>query len=205
MYGRGQKKLIRDRSITTTPTPGLEINARPTTEDNLNVITVVDQSGNTDLIKTENIEQTDNQNEQNPINRYGNPNTLLILQVTPLTNGANTTANRKAKTQRPEDMEKKNPEREEEEDFTVETVFKTFINIRTIRCYYYRFNFEFITVILIHSCYVCTCSYFLKKGECGMSSHHAILYMYTKTSSSDNLVPVNNVTTQYCADLLINF
>ena len=87
MYRRGRKKLIRDTSTTTTPLPGLEINARPTTEDNPNVITVVDQNGNTDLIKTENIEQTDNQNQQNirkstrlrstnPINRYGNPITF---------------------------------------------------------------------------------------------------------------------------------
>ena len=54
VYGRGRKILIRDRSTTTTPTPGLEINARPTTENNPNVITVVDQNGNTHLIKTEN-------------------------------------------------------------------------------------------------------------------------------------------------------
>ena len=87
MYGRGRKKLIRDRSTTTTPTPGLEINARPTTKDNPNVITVVDQNGNTNSINAENIEQTDNQNEQsirkstklrstNPIKRYGNPITF---------------------------------------------------------------------------------------------------------------------------------
>ena len=65
VYGRGRRKLIRDRSTTTTPTPGPEINARPTTEDNPNVISVVDQNVNSDLIKTENTEQTDNQNEQN--------------------------------------------------------------------------------------------------------------------------------------------
>ena len=87
VYGRGRKKLIRDRSTTTTPTPGLEINSRPTTEDNPNVITVVDQNGNSYLVKTENIEQADNQSEQNmrkstrlkstnPINRHGNPITF---------------------------------------------------------------------------------------------------------------------------------
>ena len=81
VYGRGRKKLIRDRK--NTPTPGTTINARPTTEDDPNVITVVDQNGNTDLIKSENIEPIENQNEQNiqkstrlrstnPINRYGN-------------------------------------------------------------------------------------------------------------------------------------
>ena len=60
VYGRGQKNLIRDRSTTKTPTTGLEINARPTTEDNPpNVITAVDQNGNTDLLKTENIKRTD--------------------------------------------------------------------------------------------------------------------------------------------------
>ena len=78
---------MRDRKPDTTPTPGLGINARPTTEDDPNVITVVDQNGNNDLIKTENIEEVENQNEQsirkstrlrstNPINRYGNPITF---------------------------------------------------------------------------------------------------------------------------------
>ena len=100
--------------------------------------------------------------------------------------------------QRPEEMEKKNPEKEEEEDYAVETVYKTLLNIRTIRCYYYRLKFEFIIVILIYS-YVYTCSYFLKRGTL-----HAILYMYTINSSSDNLVPVNNATTQHCAGLFIN-
>ena len=61
------------------------------------------------------------------------------------------TANRKAKTQRPEEMEKKKPEREEEEDYTVGTVYKTLMTIRTIRCYYYRLKFEFVTVILVYS------------------------------------------------------
>ena len=56
---------MRDRNQNITPTPGLEIIARPTTEDDPNVITVVDQNGNNNnLIKTENIEQTENQNEQ---------------------------------------------------------------------------------------------------------------------------------------------
>ena len=87
VYGRGRRKLIRDRKPNTTPTPGLEINARPTTEDDPNVITVVDQNGINDSIKTENIEQIENQNEQSirkstrlrstkPINRYGNPITF---------------------------------------------------------------------------------------------------------------------------------
>ena len=85
VYGRGRKRLIRD--IKNTPTPGTTINARPTTENDPNVITVVDQNGNTDLIKSENIEPNENQNEQNirkstrprfinPINRYGNPITF---------------------------------------------------------------------------------------------------------------------------------
>ena len=88
VYGRGRRKLIRDRKQNTNPTPGLEINARPTAEDDTNVITVVDQNGNNNnLIKTENIEQIENQNEQsirkstrlrsaNPIIRYGNPITF---------------------------------------------------------------------------------------------------------------------------------
>ena len=105
--------------------------------------------------------------------------------------------------QRPEEMDKKNPEKDEEEDYTVETVYKTLLNIRTIRCKNYRLKFEFIILILIYS-FVYTCSYFLKKGGCGMTSLHAILYMYTKNRSSDNLVPVNNATTQHCADLSIN-
>ena len=61
-------------------------------------------------------------------------------------------------------MEKENTERKEEEDYTVKTVYETFTNIWTIRCYYYRLKFEFITVLLIHAY---TCSYLLKKGECG--------------------------------------
>ena len=63
VYGIGQKKLIRDRK--NTPTPGTTINARPTTESDPNIITVVDQNGNTDLIKSESIEPNENENEQN--------------------------------------------------------------------------------------------------------------------------------------------
>ena len=76
-------------------------------------------------------------------------------------------------------------------------------NIWTIRRYYNRLKIEFIIVMLIYS-YVYTCSYFVKKGECGMTSLHAILYMYTINGSSDKLVPVNNATTQHCAELFIN-
>ena len=39
---------------------------------------------------------------------------------------------------------------------------------------------------------------------CGMTSLHAILYICTRNSSSDNFVPVNNATTQHCADRFIN-
>ena len=63
VYSRGRKKLIRERM--NTPTSGTTANARPTTEDDPNVITVVDQNGNTDLIKSENIEPNEIQNEQN--------------------------------------------------------------------------------------------------------------------------------------------
>ena len=87
VYGRGLRKLIRDRKANATPTPRMEINATPTTEDDLNVITVVDQNGNDDLIKTENIEEIENRNEQNirkstrlrstsPMKKYGNPITF---------------------------------------------------------------------------------------------------------------------------------
>ena len=82
VYSIGRKKLIRERK--NTPTPGTTTNARPTTEDDPNVITVVDQNSKTDLIKSENIEPNEIQNEQNtrkstrlrstnPINRCGNP------------------------------------------------------------------------------------------------------------------------------------
>ena len=63
VYGIGQKKLIRDRK--NTPTPGTTINARPTTESDPNIITVVDQNGKTDLIKSESIEPNENENEHN--------------------------------------------------------------------------------------------------------------------------------------------
>ena len=88
VYGRGRRKLIRDRKQNTNTTQGSTINPRPTTEDDPNMIKVVDQNGNNNnLIKTENIEQTENQNEQNirkstrirsanPIIRYGNPITF---------------------------------------------------------------------------------------------------------------------------------
>ena len=85
VYGRGRRKLIRDRS--NTPTSGTTIDARLTTEDNPNIITVVNQNEKSDLIKFENIEPNENQNEQNirkstrlrstnPINRYDNPITF---------------------------------------------------------------------------------------------------------------------------------
>ena len=50
VYGRGRRKLIRDRN--NTPTPGTTIDARPTTVDKPNRITVVDQNSNTDLINS---------------------------------------------------------------------------------------------------------------------------------------------------------
>ena len=122
MYGGGRRKLIRDTSITTTPTPGMEVDAKPTTKDNPNVVTVVDQNDITDSIKTENIELTDNQNEQhtrkstrlrstNPINRYRNTITFCLLQVTPLTNGARTTTSRKGKMQRPDEKKRNGEEK----------------------------------------------------------------------------------------------
>ena len=68
-------------------TPGATIEVRPTTEDNPNIITVVDHNGNTDLIKSENIDMNEYQNEPSlrtstrarstdPINRYGIPVTF---------------------------------------------------------------------------------------------------------------------------------
>ena len=64
VYGRGRRKFIRDRN--NIPTPGgrteQDIEARPTTEVDPIIITVVDQSGNTDLIKTE-LLQTINPND----------------------------------------------------------------------------------------------------------------------------------------------
>ena len=136
---------------------------------------MVDQNGIIDLIKTENIEQTDNQNEQNirkstrlrsanPTNRYGNPITFCLLEVTLLIIGATTIASRKPMMQRPEELENKNPEKEEEEDYTVETVYKILLNNRIIRSNYYRLKFEFFIVITLYS-YNYTCRYFLKKGN----------------------------------------
>ena len=65
VYGSGRRKLFREKNIATTPTPGLKIDARPTTEDNPKVITVEDQNSNPDLSNSENTEPTDKQNEQN--------------------------------------------------------------------------------------------------------------------------------------------
>ena len=50
-----EKKLIRNRNSPITPGKS-DKTMIPTTEDNPNIITVVDQNGNTDLIKTEMIE-----------------------------------------------------------------------------------------------------------------------------------------------------
>ena len=55
VYGRGKRKLIRDRTNETTPGKS-DRTIAPTTEDDPNKITVVDQNGNTDLIKIEMIE-----------------------------------------------------------------------------------------------------------------------------------------------------
>ena len=191
----------------------MELNARPITEDDPNVITVVDQNSNNDLIKTENIEEIENRNEQNirkstrlrstnPINRYGNPIMFRLLQVTPLMNGAQRITSKRVTTKRPSDLKKANSERKEEEYYTEQTVYKTFKNIWTVRCYHYQLKFEFISVLSI---YVYTCSYLLKKGECGMTSLHAVMYMYPINSSNDILVPVKDATARYYADLFINF
>ena len=101
---------------------------------------------------------------------------------------------------RPEDIKKENSEGKEEVDYTEQTVYKTVINIWTIRCYHYRWQFEFISVL---SSYVYTCSYLLYRGECGMTSLHAVMYMYTINSNYDILVLVKDSTAQYCADLFI--
>ena len=95
---------------------------------------------------------------------------------------------------------KENSERKEE-DYTEQTVYKTIINIWTIRCY--RLNFEFISVLSI--C-VYTCSYllFIYKGECGMTSLYAVTYMYSINSSYDSFVPVKDATVRNHADLFIN-
>ena len=55
---------------------------------------------------------------------------------------------------RPENRKKENSERKEE-DYTEQTVYKTVINIWTIRCY--RLNFEFLSVpsIYVYTCMSC--------------------------------------------------
>ena len=63
VYGRGKRKLIRDRTSQTTPGKSDKTIA-PTTEDDRNIITVVDQNGNTDLIKTEMIEKINTDENQ---------------------------------------------------------------------------------------------------------------------------------------------
>ena len=65
MYDRGRRKLIREIISATTSKPGATTDARPTTEDTPILITVVDQNGITDLIKSENIDINDIQNEPN--------------------------------------------------------------------------------------------------------------------------------------------
>ena len=55
-----------------------------------------------------------------------------------------TTASKRSKAQRPEEVkseEERKPTKEGEEDRTVETVPKIEINILTIRCYIYRLKF----------------------------------------------------------------
>ena len=75
------------------------------------------------------------------------------MQVTPLTNGAKTTASRKVKLREEKEEEKetegKTQVKEEEEDCTVETVYETLLNIWTIRWYHFRLKLEFIIVIFI--------------------------------------------------------
>ena len=84
--GRGRRKLIRDGNSQITPEKS-DKTMPATTEDDPNILTEVDQSVNTDSIKTEIIENlniNENQNEPitrtsarlrstNTINRYGNP------------------------------------------------------------------------------------------------------------------------------------
>ena len=102
VYWWGQRMLIRDRNAQKSPG---QINLQmyleklneseetqrittPTTKEDPNVMTVTDKNGNTDVIKIEQIENT-NQNTNNepttrktsrfetgnPIKRYGNPAT----------------------------------------------------------------------------------------------------------------------------------
>ena len=80
-------------------------------------------------------------------------------------------------------------------------LYKTIINIWTIRCY--CLNFEFISLLTI---YVHTCSYllFIYKGECGMTSLYAVTYMYSINSSHDSFVPVKDATARNHADLFTN-
>ena len=40
--------------------------------------------------------------------------------------------------------------------------------------------------------------------NCGMTSLHAVMYMYTVNSSNDILVPVKDATARYYADLFMN-
>ena len=72
VYGRGKRKLIRDRNAQTSPgqmnlqmyleklneSEETQNNATPTREEDPNVITVPDKNGNTDLLKIEQIENT---------------------------------------------------------------------------------------------------------------------------------------------------
>ena len=99
------------------------------------------------------------------------------------------TTSKRGTRKRPENRKKENSEKKEEEDYTEQTVFKTIINIWTIRCH--RLNFEFISVLSI---YVYTCSFvsFTYKGECGMTSLYAVTYMYSINSSYDSFVPVKD-------------
>ena len=101
------------------------------------------------------------------------------------------TTSKRGASKRPENRKKEISEMKEEEDYTEKTVYKTIINIWTIR--YYRLNFEIISVLTI---YVYTCSYlpFIYKGECGMTSLYAVTYMYSINSSHDSFVPVREAT-----------
>ena len=97
--GRGKRKQVRDRNAQKSPgQPNLQMclenltetgdinNVTPKTEEDPDVITVTDKNGNTDLIKIEKIEYTNQNNNNepttrksarngtvNPIIRYGNP------------------------------------------------------------------------------------------------------------------------------------
>ena len=56
MNGRFRRKLIRDRNSPVAPGRS-DKKLAPTIEDDPNIITVVDQNGNTGLIETEMIEK----------------------------------------------------------------------------------------------------------------------------------------------------